>query len=199
MQRPVCNFVGSVLNRRHIPVCRRFWIANPGKRYSGYCGKNAAQNLFAGHLERENQDWRSLTAVLDCGLNHESALTDTGSCADLNYLACVYTACRKIEAANPSRQAQEIAGPRAFPVETIKQRNNRASDHSFALADCPTAEFQQTALGSVQNLKRFFALVRRAGDRGRADVDQLPQQRLVLDDLDILLDRQPPRKAVCQV
>ncbi len=71
-------------------------------------------------------------------------------------------------------------------------------DARKAAGNAALRHFHQRGLGRVQDLERPFALVGSAGNRVRADAHQLPQQRLVLDDADILFNRYAARQTLSE-
>jgi hypothetical protein len=71
-----------------------------------------------------------------------------------------------------------------------------------SLGQAGLAHFEQLCFSLVEDTDRFPALVSGLGNGGRADAHQPPQQALVLDDADVVLDHRPPRQAFgqrCQV
>ena len=81
---------------------------------------------------------------------------------------------------------QIVDGPEGI-AHDLRNPGKSASDAAFG-------NLEQAGFGGIEHHQRFIALVRRPGDGGVADADQLPGQRLVLHDADVLFDAGPARK-----
>ena len=64
-------------------------------------------------------------------------------------------------------------------------------DPGKTAGDAALGDFEQAGFGGIEHRQRFLALVSRPGDGRAADADQLPAQRFVFDDPDVLFDARP--------
>ena len=86
-------------------------------------------------------------------------------------------------------------------VEIVDGSEGIANDLGNAgktAGDTALGDLEQAGFGGVEHHQRFFALVRRASDGRVADSDQLPGQRLVFYDPDVLFDARPARKPLSE-
>ena len=151
------------------------------------------------HFEREDGDD---LAAADRGVLRDvdgpGRLSHRGARGDDDELGVLQSAGHAVEFVEVGCQPGDLAAFLIKVVDGAERIPDNLRDPGEAARNAFFRDLQQIGLGSVQDVERIFALVGGPRDRHRADVDQLPQQRLVLDDADVFFNRKAPRQSLGQ-
>src|SRR5262249_12427741 len=110
-----------------------------------------------------------------------------------------------LETAGHAVEVFEVGGETGnFPLQLPDGVNGAevffddSGDIGEVAGDAPLGDFEHCRLGGVQNFKGFFGLIGSLSDGLVTDMDELAEERLVLDDADVFFDGDTARQALSE-
>ncbi len=158
----------------------------------GFGGQHAAEKGLFRHFEREDgDDGGTADGCILRDIDRPGGFAHGRARGDDDELRLLEAAGHAVEVGEVGFKAGDFAV--AFGEEVVDRAEGVADDlgdRSEAALDAVLGDFEQLGLGGVEHVEGVIRLVGGLSDGLGANHDELPEQRLVLDDADVLVDRE---------
>ena len=153
-------------------------------------GEHAAEERLLRHFEREDGDF---LATLDGGVlrdvDGEGGFAHGGAGGDDGELGLLQAAAHLVELREVSAEAGDLVLSLLVEVvDGFEGAGDDIVDAGEAAGDALLSDFEERGFGGVEDIEGSLALVGCAGNGAGTDVDELAEERFVLDDADVFFD-----------